>query len=293
MFDYFIANRMVLYIIIHKSGNVKVEYYSKSWQFKAGLFNCLKGQRYFIMRMSFPQEIIDELKYYVYIYIDPDSNEIFYVGKGKTNRVFQHLNAKSESEKVKKINEIRANGKEPKIEILVHGIKDEFTAKKIESATIDLMGIHKLTNIKRGWESGIFGRMGIDEIISHYKQEEVNIDVPAILIRINKLYRYGMQPQELYDVTRGYWKINTNRAKKANYAFCVYEGIVKEVYEIVNWLEANSTFSNRDLTNADLSGRYEFIGKISNENIRKKYLNKSVKKYFSKGTRNPIKYVNC
>lgn len=79
----------------------------------------------------------------------------------------------------------------------------------------------------------------------------------------------------------------------AKYAFCLYGGIVKEVYEIVEWLKALSTFSTKDLTNRGSSDRYEFIGKISNDNVRKKYLNKSVKKYISQGTRNPIKYVNC
>ena len=246
--------------------------------------------------MNFPQEIVEKLKYYVYLYFDPDTNEIIYVGKGKGDRVFQHLNEGSENEKVRKIEEIQKKGKQPKIEILVHWIEDELTAKKIESATIDLIGINKLTNINRGWESGIFGRMSVDEIISQYRQEEVDFDIEdkVIFFRIkNEWYYDGIQSQELYDITRGYWRINTNRAEKATYAFCVHEGIVKEVYEIEKWLKAGSTITTRDLTKSDLSRRSEFVGKIPNDNVRKKYLNKSVKKYFKKGTRNPIKYVNC
>ena len=192
------------------------------------------------MRMNFPHEIVEKLKYYVYLYFDPDTNDIIYVGKGNGDRVFQHLNEGSENEKVRKIKEIQNKGKQPKIEILVHGIEDELTAKKIESATIDLIGINKLTNINRGWESGIFGRMSVEEIISQYKQEEVNIDIEdkVIFLRIkNEWYYDGIKPQELYDITRGYWRINTKRAEKATYAFCVHDGKVKEVYEIDRWLK--------------------------------------------------------
>jgi uncharacterized protein len=37
---------------------------------------------------KFSSEIIRKLKNYVYIYTDPENNEIFYVGKGKGDRVF-------------------------------------------------------------------------------------------------------------------------------------------------------------------------------------------------------------
>mgnify|MGYP000848093553 CR=1 FL=1 len=48
----------------------------------------------------FSSPVIHELKYYVYIYSHPITDEIFYVGKGKGNRAFSHLEDKSESEKV-------------------------------------------------------------------------------------------------------------------------------------------------------------------------------------------------
>jgi hypothetical protein len=38
-----------------------------------------------------------------------------------------------------------------------------------------------------------------------------------------KLYRFGMTPMELYDVTRGRWKVGKKRYK-AQYAFSVYDG---------------------------------------------------------------------
>jgi hypothetical protein len=40
-----------------------------------------------------------KLKYYVYIYSNPKTDEIFYVGKGKGNRVFAHLQEQSDGKK--------------------------------------------------------------------------------------------------------------------------------------------------------------------------------------------------
>ncbi len=40
----------------------------------------------------FSQKTQEELKYYVYLLIDPRDDKIFYVGKGYGNRVFYHIN---------------------------------------------------------------------------------------------------------------------------------------------------------------------------------------------------------
>lgn len=44
----------------------------------------------------FPQEVIEKLKWYVYRLVDPRNGETFYVGKGKNNRVFNHVKGISE-----------------------------------------------------------------------------------------------------------------------------------------------------------------------------------------------------
>ena len=40
---------------------------------------------------KFSPEVCKELDYYVYRLIDPRNGETFYVGKGKDNRVFEHV----------------------------------------------------------------------------------------------------------------------------------------------------------------------------------------------------------
>ena len=83
------------------------------------------------MAHSFPNELIEELDNYVYIYSDPVTEEVFYVGKGTGHRATSHLyldENDTERKKIKRIAEIRkTTGQDPKIEILRYGL-DKDTA---------------------------------------------------------------------------------------------------------------------------------------------------------------------
>jgi hypothetical protein len=134
------------------------------------------------MITEFPTNMYEQLLHYVYLYIDPRNNEIFYVGKGNRNRAFAHLKEESEKEKVDRIRDIRRESLEPRIEILVHGIKDDETIRKIEASVIDLIGIDKLTNLQRGYESREYGRMSLEQVIATYSAEKAEISEACILI---------------------------------------------------------------------------------------------------------------
>lgn len=242
---------------------------------------------------EFSSKTIESLKYYVYVYSDPDTHEPFYVGKGKGNRVFSHMLQDGESHKVKKIKEILARGKEPLIEILVHGI-DEDAAYKVEAAAIDLIGIDNLTNTHRGHQSSTYGKIEASNLEARYSFEELSLgDITdnVIMIRINRFYRNDMSPFELYDITRGCWRVNKEQAQKANYAFAVFDGMVLEVYMIAHWFSAGKIMYSVDVSDFDaVKERYEFVGNIAPDVIRQKYVNKSVARLFNKGNQNPIAY---
>jgi hypothetical protein len=241
--------------------------------------------------MKLSPKTIERLGYYVYLYINPIDKSIFYVGKGKGNRVFAHLNDATESRKVNTIKTIRAHGKEPKIEILVHDLQDEKAALRIETAAIDLLGIDNLTNQVRGWKSGTVGRMGIKQLTALYDGEPATIEEDVILIRINRLYHFGISDSELYEATRGVWKLG-DRRNKAELAFAVYMGIVREVYRIRKWSPAGTT-KYHTRTDTKIKGRWEFVGSVAENAIRNKYIDKSVSKYFPANSQNPIRYVKC
>ena len=246
-----------------------------------------------MMINSFSQKTINELKYYVYVYSDPDTKKPFYVGKGKGNRVFSHLMQEGESEKIKQIQNLLTQGKEPLIEILVHGV-DEETAFKVEAAAIDLIGIENLTNMQRGHHSSTYGKIEVSLLESRYNCEELELSDfldDVILIRINQLYRNDMSSFELYEAVRGYWKVSLSQAEKVKYALAVYDGMVLEVYEVNGWFPAMTTMMQYRNDCKGLEGRYEFVGKIAPEEIRKRYKDKSVSRIFGKGEQNPIRYI--
>ncbi|MCH5267338.1 MAG: HNH endonuclease, partial [Lachnospiraceae bacterium] len=100
-----------------------------------------------------------------------------------------------------------------------------------------------------------------------------------------------MTETELYDITRGYWRINIKRAQYVDYAMSVYKDTIKEVYKIEKWLPAG-TIPRTTLPDAEVpEGRYEFKGKIADKEIRDKYIGKSIANIST--CQNPIKYFNC
>lgn len=247
---------------------------------------------------EFSHKAIENLGYYVYIYSDPDTNIPFYIGKGKGNRCFNHLTLDNDSEKVAKIQEILAQGKEPTIEILVHGV-DEDTALKVEAAAIDLIGIENLTNIQKGHHSSVYGRIDVDDINLRYDRQildPADITENIIMIRINQAYHYGMSLFDIYECTRCCWKVSYDQAQKVQYALSVYDGMVVECFKVLQWVPAYSTLHvhfyepPEESRDKDM-GRYEFIGNIAEESIRKKYVGKVVSDLFPRGNQNPIKYV--
>jgi uncharacterized protein len=188
----------------------------------------------------FDSSVIQKLGYYVYALVDPRDEAIFYVGKGKGNRCFAHLKCMKHSDKSERVAQIRKSGGQPRIDILAHALRSEKEAFTVESAVIDAIGLQHLANDVRGHHSRVRGRMSVDQIVSLYQSGTVDIHEKAILIRINRLYRYGMSEVELYEATRGVWKIGKRR-EKADYAFAVFRGIVKEVYKITQWFPAGET----------------------------------------------------
>lgn len=116
--------------------------------------------------LGFLKGMGEKLGYYVYALREPGGG-IFYVGKGKGNRVYQHAvearavgNKKPEALKLNTIKRIHKRGQAVGIDIVRHGLTSE-EAYVVEAAVMDMLRLtgHHLTNTATGKKSRSQGYM--------------------------------------------------------------------------------------------------------------------------------------
>ncbi len=114
-----------------------------------------------------------------------------------------------------------------------------------------------------------------------------------ILIRPARSCNKGMSDQEIYEMTRGVWRVSIVNAQKVEYAFCVIKGEIIRIYKIHQWHPAGTLeYKYRSKEEVNVEGRWEFEGERC-EQLEKEYSGISIASYFSKGNQNPIRYINC
>jgi hypothetical protein len=236
---------------------------------------------------NFSNIVQKNLETYVYRLIDPRNGETFYVGKGKGNRVFAHVNGEVESdkenEKITRISEIRNRGFNVIHIIHRHGMSEK-VALEVEAALID--AYPGLTNNQIGHGSNEFGSMHAEEIIRKYEAKEAKISHNLISININR----SIDEMNNYDATRIAWKVDPKRASKCDYVIAVEKGIIVDVFIAEKWLAATPQNFPIQIT---IEKRWGFVGKEAPPKIRDQYIGKSIPaKYRKQGAANPIKYIN-
>ena len=132
--------------------------------------------------------------------------------------------------------------------------------------------------IERDVEINSLPEEGVEEI------SEADFNEPTMVIKINRLYREEMTDEELYEVTRQWWKIKKERAEKMKYALAVSDSIVRKAFSIDHWE------TDKDV-GEDYDGRIRFVGKVSDK-MQQRFVGKSVKFLFPKGASNPIRYFD-
>lgn len=242
-----------------------------------------------IQVQEFPNEVIGKLQFYVYRLIDPRNGDTFYVGKGKGNRVFQHIKGiLSDNDfdvlpaKMKTIHNIHTAGLEV-IHVIHRHNMSETTAREVEAALID--AYPGSTNIQGGIGSNDFGPMNAQELINRYAAEEAQIAHKVLMITINR----SASELATYQATRFAWKLKKSKAEQAEYVLAVVQGVIVEVFKPTIWKVA--TEINFPEFGEGRPDRIGFEGGVAEDIIRDQYLNKRVPDQYRKpGAANPVKY---
>ncbi len=248
----------------------------------------------------FDERICQELKYYVYLLIDPDTDEPFYVGKGKDNRVFAHVNCALEHElETDKYNEIRriiVSGKAVKHLIVRHGLTEK-SAFEIESALIDTFKfIPKFNhfikgNIQGGVNSIEKGLMSTDEVIRLYNAEPLHeMAHNCVIININRTYKRGAVENAIYKATKETWKMDVKRLDSIHFVLSEYRGLIVEVFQVDSWYPKERPYRLGAKKYGETYIGYGFNGIVAPSEIRSLYINKSIAHLKVQGNANVIRY---
>lgn len=96
----------------------------------------------------------------------------------------------------------------------------------------------------------------------------------------------------LYDATRAAWPVDIDKAGAYRYVLAAHQGVVLEVYEVAAWLPAGSTME-LDPTRRHPPERFEFVGRIAPDVIRRRYRHRSVAHRFRHGDQFPVRYFRA
>lgn len=218
------------------------------------------------------QHQAEQLGHYVYVYFDATTNEPFYIGRGQGGRFFSHVVGSHNNF----VRERVAQGNYD-LDILAYGL-DEESAKKVESAAIDLVGIDNLLNKTRGAGATTYGRINARTLLHRLSDELVTeVRHNMVLLQIGETYkRYGDNEAALHESTRGAWNIDKRKASQIELAAGVVGGRIVYVMSVATCLPANSTqyFINTADKPAD---RIEFIGKTAPSDVQDLYLGKRIR----------------
>lgn len=198
--------------------------------------------------MKFSHTVKEALGNYVYALVDPRNSKIFYIGKGKENRVFQHakgaLSENTPNLKLDTIRSIISEGNKVAYYIIRHNLEEK-EAYLVESTLIDVLTYspfnhdNQLTNLVAGhhqWDEGI---KTIEEINVLYDCEKIEVKKGdnILLVNLNRSYNQTKakgvyKRNNIYESTRKYWRISREKAEQIDYVLGVYKGVVRCVIKV-------------------------------------------------------------
>ena len=163
---------------------------------------------------SFSSKIIKELGYYVYALVNPKNENIFYIGKGKGNRCFQHLknSPKANFKITKTLRGLKDETFIPRIDILRYGLSEE-DALEVEAAVIDSIGVKNIDNEVRGHNIEK-SRMVASDLNLQLGGEKLNVEEIKDNVVLFFPHKALARGEDLYDSTRQHWAVSKGKISK-------------------------------------------------------------------------------
>ncbi len=251
------------------------------------------------MSAVFDNKAQEQLGYYVYALFDPRNPQWpFYIGKGCGNRVFSHalgnevvqFEDEPLSAKLQLIAEIKNDGLFVGSRIIRFGLSED-EAFKIEASLIDLVNLIQPDILKNevsghGVAEGIYDAA---DLALSLCAKELQPDRPMLVIKIERQWaglvsKHGsgtkVPREEIYEATKGEWKLNISRAQRAECVLAVARGLVRAVFVPSGWTDSG----------------HESRKKMTGENQHSQvsgYVGQSVAHLFVRGSQNPLRYLQC
>jgi len=238
-------------------------------------------------QVSFPPGVADKLGAYVYLLVDARTGRPFFVGRGRGNRCFRHVEAArapagADTDKypaLDRIREAECDGRPVRIEVLRHGLTGP-EADLVVAAVDDVLAL------------GLPGRLGgqrapaVDLGAALAKRAKIKRSHQVVLLRVGA---HGAVTD--YDRARHGWRIgrrwvDTGSARSPRWAVLVAGDLVDAVYRIDGWKPAPSPGSSGGVE------RWSFAGE-RDPGLEARYVGRSVAAYLGTGTPSQVTYVWC
>lgn len=241
----------------------------------------------------------EKLGYYVYgLFDSAEPGWPFYIGKGCGNRVFSHAGGEAIeendddplSQKLQHIRDIKSSGRTVLHKIIRFGLSED-EAFKVEAALIDLVNHIKPDTLKnqisgQGIAEGFYDA---NDLATALCAKDLESDLPLLVIKIERRWselvaKHGSASSvplsATYDATKGDWRVNIVRARRAECVLAVARGLVRAVFVPSGWSDAG--YEKRKVMNGQNdSTKYQHL------------VGTSVAHLFERGSQNPVCYLRC
>lgn len=236
-----------------------------------------------------PPGVASALATYVYLLVDPAVGRPFYVGRGRKDRCFRHVEAARSGgdgdppgafRALDRIRAVEAAGRTVRIEILRHGLTTK-QAALVEAATVDALGLAQVTKAgtQRAPASAVVA--GLAERARIKRAHRI------VLLRPG-----GPGTDTSYESVRHGWQIGRRWTDPASHrapgwAAVVVGDLVEAVYRIEAWEPTRPAGPRPPVTD-----RFSFRGD-RDPALEARYTGRSVAGYLGPSGQNPVTYVWC